>query len=98
MNGGSATERKGLLNWYFKSNLLIRVLLGLILGAVVGLLVGPGIVWVKPFGDLFIPLLKMIVMPVVFFSLVVGAASISPARLGKYPPFGVWQGRGGASS
>lgn len=55
----------------------------MILGAVVGLLVGPGIVWVKPFGDLFIRLLKMIVMPVVFFSLVVGAASISPARLGK---------------
>jgi len=49
----------------------------------VGIVVGPAIVWVKPFGDVLIRLLKMIVMPVVFFSLVVGAASISPARLGK---------------
>ncbi len=77
------TERRRLFDWYFKSNLLIRILIGLVLGAVVGLAVGPGIVWVKPFGDLFIRLLRMIVVPVIFFSLVVGASSISPARLGR---------------
>jgi len=31
--------------------------------------VGPEIQVIKPFGDVFIRLLKMIVMPVVFFSL-----------------------------
>ncbi|GAB1481320.1 dicarboxylate/amino acid:cation symporter [Treponema sp.] len=77
------SERKRYFDWYFKSNLLIRILIGLVLGAIVGLLVGPGITWVKPFGDLFIRLLKMIVVPVIFFSLVVGASSISPARLGR---------------
>jgi Na+/H+-dicarboxylate symporter len=37
----------------------------------------------KFFGDLFIRLLKMIVVPVIFFSLVSGAASIAPGRLGR---------------
>ncbi len=36
-----------------------------------------------PLGDLFIRLLKMIVTPVIIFTLISGVASISPARLGK---------------
>jgi Na+/H+-dicarboxylate symporter len=75
--------KSGFMAWYFQSNLLTRILIGLILGAVVGLIAGPWILWVKPFGDIFIRLLKMIVVPVVLFSLVVGAASLSPARLGR---------------
>ncbi len=78
-----ASGKKGALDWYFKSNLLMRILVGLALGAVVGLVVGPKIAWVKPFGDLFVRLLSMIVVPVIFLSLVGGAASISPARLGR---------------
>jgi len=70
-------------DWYFKSNLLVRILIGLVLGAVVGLIVGPGIAVISPLGDIFVRLLKMIVIPVIFTSLVVGAASISPARLGR---------------
>ena len=76
-------EKKGFMDWYFKSNLLMRILVGLILGAIVGLLAGPYILWLQPFGDLFIRLLKMIMVPVIFFSLIVGTASISPKRLGK---------------
>ncbi|HQE21697.1 MAG TPA: dicarboxylate/amino acid:cation symporter [Thermosynergistes sp.] len=71
------------MDWYFRSNLLMRILIGLIFGAIVGLLAGPYILWVQPFGDLFIRLLKMITVPVIFFSLIVGTASISPKRLGR---------------
>jgi Na+/H+-dicarboxylate symporter len=71
------------LRWYFRSNLLVRILVGLVLGSVAGLIFGPKISWVSPFGDVFVRLLKMIVMPVVLFTLVVGAASIHPARLGR---------------
>src|SRR6056297_3241731 len=79
----SAEGKKGTFDWYFKSNLLIRILIGLILGAIVGLIFGESIIWISPLGDLFVRLLKMIVMPVIFTTLVVGAASISPAELGK---------------
>ncbi len=81
--------QKGLLRSYLDYPILQKILLGLILGAIFGLIVGhygyAGAVktYIKPFGDVFIRLLKMLVMPIVFASLVVGAASISPARLGK---------------
>lgn len=83
-------ESKGLLSWYFNTNLLARILIGLVLGAIVGIILGFFPSAVKPFvdnskffGDLFIRLLKMIVVPVILFSLISGAASIAPSRLGK---------------
>ena len=72
-----------LFSWYFKSNLLTRILLGLILGAVCGIIFGPKIAWVHPFGEIFIRLLKMIVVPVIVFTLTVGAASVHPSQLGR---------------
>lgn len=81
MNDGGG--KRGAFDWYFKSNLLVRILIGLVLGAIAGLAAGDAILWVAPFGSLFVRLLKMIVMPVILTTLVVGAASISPAELGK---------------
>lgn len=75
--------KKGMMDWYFKSNLLMRILIGLILGVLLGIIFKENILWVQPFGDLFVRLLKMIVVPVIIATLVVGAASISPATLGK---------------
>lgn len=72
-----------LFGWYFKSSLLMRILIGLILGAVLGLVFGPAMAWVNPFGEIFIRLLKMIVMPVILFTLTVGAASVHPSQLGR---------------
>jgi Na+/H+-dicarboxylate symporter len=72
-----------ILRWYFKTNLLLRILIGLAAGAVAGLIFGPSIHCVAPLGDIFVRLLKLIVMPVVVFTLIVGAASIHPARLGR---------------
>ena len=72
-----AERRRG---GYFGFPLIYKILIGLVIGIIVGIAVGPAIAPVKPLGDFFIRLLQMIVMPVVFFSLVVGAASISPVR------------------
>jgi Na+/H+-dicarboxylate symporter len=79
----SATKKNGLFAWYFNTNLLIRILIGLVLGLIAGMVFGKSILWVSPFGDILVRLLKMIVMPVVIFTLVVGAASIHPSRLGR---------------
>lgn len=83
-------KQRGMFDWYFKTNLLARILIGLILGALVGVILGFFPESVKPFvdgskffGDLFIRLLKMIVVPVILFSLIAGAASIAPSRLGR---------------
>ena len=83
-------KKKGLFDWYFKTNLLARILIGLVLGAIVGIVLGFFPAAVKPFltnskffGDLFIRLLKMSIAPVILFSLIAGAASIAPSRLGR---------------
>ncbi|GAB6280065.1 MAG: dicarboxylate/amino acid:cation symporter [Thermovirga sp.] len=76
-------ETKGMFDWYFKTNLLVRILIGLVLGGIAGLVAGEAILWVEPFGNLFVRLLKMIVMPLILTTLVIGAAGISPAELGK---------------
>jgi proton glutamate symport protein len=60
--------------------LWVKILIGFALGAVVGLIVGPSIAVVKPLGDLFIRLIKMLIVPMVFCSLVVGASSIGDLR------------------
>lgn len=78
-----APVKKGLLGWYFNFNLLYRILIGLVLGAILGIALGEKILWIAPFGALFVRLLKMIMMPIILSTLIVGAASISPATLGK---------------
>jgi Na+/H+-dicarboxylate symporter len=85
-----ATDNKSSLGWYFGTNLLARILIGLVLGAIAGIVLGffpsaikPFVDNAKFFGDLFIRLLKMIVVPVILFSLIAGAASIAPSRLGR---------------
>lgn len=61
------------------------ILVGFAVGIIVGLFLTPEIAatWVKPFGTLFVRLLKMLIVPLVFATLVVGVASISPAKLGR---------------
>lgn len=65
---------------YFGFPLIYKIVIGLVLGIIAGIIVGPAIAPVKPLGDFFVTLLKMCIMPIILFSLVVGAASISPAR------------------
>ncbi|MCJ7691241.1 MAG: dicarboxylate/amino acid:cation symporter [Clostridiaceae bacterium] len=71
-----------------KLKLTTKIFIGLILGIVVGLLLqgSPEIAqtYIKPFGTLFLNLIKMIIVPLVFSSLIVGAASIGdPKALGR---------------
>ena len=80
---GKSSGLGRLFGWYFQSNLLFRILAGLVLGAIFGIAFGPAINWVAPFGEVFVRLLQMIVMPVIIFTLVVGASSIQPSRLGR---------------
>lgn len=71
-----------------KVQLTTKIFIGLILGIVVGIMLQgtPQIAqtYIKPFGTLFLNMIKMIIVPLVFSSLVVGAASIGdPKSLGR---------------
>ncbi|NMA55214.1 MAG: dicarboxylate/amino acid:cation symporter [Firmicutes bacterium] len=56
-----------------------KVLIGFGIGTVLGLIF-PQLAALKPVGDLFIRLIKMLIAPMVFASLVVGASSIGDLR------------------
>ncbi len=66
--------------------LAMQMLIGLILGVIVGMFLDSqfATTYVKPFGDLFIRLIRMVVVPLVFATLVAGAAGISDvSKLGR---------------
>lgn len=57
-----------------------QIFVGLILGAVAGLVYGPDIAVIKPVGTAFIRLIKMVVIPLIFASLLIGVASLGDLR------------------
>ena len=64
-----------------------QILIGLILGITVGGVFygNPHVAeWLKPIGDIFIRMMKMIVVPIVFTTIVLGVSSVgSPKSLGR---------------
>ncbi len=68
------------MGFWFRIPLWQRVIAALILGIITGLLWGEGAVAIKWIGDLFIRAIKMLVVPLIFFSLVSGVASIGDIR------------------
>lgn len=79
----SGEKTKGWLGWYFNTPLVWRILTALITGAIVGLLVGPSISVIAPLGSLMIRLLKMIILPLIFFAIVMGIGSMPASKIGK---------------
>lgn len=58
-----------------------QVLLGLFIGVILGFLLKEHAIYLKPFGDMFIRLIKMIVVPMIFFAIVSGITSVQDAKL-----------------
>lgn len=65
---------------WFAIPLWQRVIGALILGIIAGFLWGPDAESIKIIGDIFIAFIKMLVVPLIFFSLVAGVASIGDLR------------------
>jgi Na+/H+-dicarboxylate symporter len=63
-----------------KNNLLTKILIAFAAAIVFGAVMGPGSEIVKPLGDLFLRLIKFIIVPLVLSSLVVGVASTGDVK------------------
>lgn len=63
-----------------KLDLWKKILIGMILGIVVGAILGEKAELIKPLGTLFINAIKMLIVPLVFCSLVVGITSMKDIR------------------
>jgi Na+/H+-dicarboxylate symporter len=86
---------KKLISWYLSVSLVVRIFVAFLMGSIMGgtlwLIssqtghpVADSIIpYISPFGVVLINMLKMIVIPVIFFSLIVGAASLPIQRFGR---------------
>lgn len=63
-----------------KSNLLTQILIAFIVAIILGLVFGQSIEVLQPLGDLFLRLIKLIIVPLVLSTLVIGIASIGDIR------------------
>jgi Na+/H+-dicarboxylate symporter len=82
------------MGWWFQIDLWKRVMVGLALGAITGLVMRQIMgaeaasanitAWAKPIGDAFINLIKMLVVPLIFTTLVSGVLAMGdPKKLGS---------------
>ena len=69
-----------MLAFWFKIPLWQRVVAALILGVITGLVWGPESETIKWIGDFFIKSIKMLVVPLIFFSLVAGVAALGDLK------------------
>lgn len=68
--------------WY--RELHWQILIGLVAGVVAGVALGEGVLYVAPLGDVFLRLLRMVIVPLIVTSLVVGVTGIGDAaRVGR---------------
>jgi len=64
--------------------LWLKILIGMIAGIAVGAIFGPSAEVIKPIGTLFISAIKMLIVPLIFCSLIVGVTSMKDtAKMGR---------------
>lgn len=63
-----------------KLSLAVKTFIGFGLGIVIGLIFGEKATVIKPLGTIFLNMIKMIVVPMVFFSITAGVASLGDLR------------------
>src|SRR5580700_11697100 len=64
----------------FHRSLYFRVILGIVLGVLLGMFYPHAGESMKPLGDGFIKLIRMMIAPIIFFTVVVGIASVGDMR------------------
>jgi len=68
------------LNFWTKRPLYAKIFICIIIGAFIGIYAKPLIPYIHPLGVIFIRLLKMLIVPLTFFSLVAGILSMGDIR------------------
>ena len=76
------------MSFWSKMSMSRKIVVMMCVGIAAGVYWGPAVTAVKPVGDLFLRLLKMLIVPLVFFTLVAGVTSMeSPDSLKKIGGF-----------
>ncbi|MEZ0481404.1 dicarboxylate/amino acid:cation symporter [Planococcus sp. SSTMD024] len=74
---------KALWKSYANVSLILKITVALILGVIVGLIFGPDAAALAPLGDLLLRLLTFLIVPLIFFTLIVGINQSKIGDLGR---------------
>lgn len=74
---------KALWKSYANVSLILKITVALILGVIVGLIFGPDTAVLAPLGDLLLRLLTFLIVPLIFFTLIVGINQSKIGDLGR---------------
>jgi Na+/H+-dicarboxylate symporter len=74
------SRKGGPFSFWTSLKLWQKILIALVLGVVTGAILGPQAEYIKPIGSLFINLIKMLIVPLIFSSLVVGICSMDDIK------------------
>lgn len=74
------TKSGGPFGFWTSLKLWQKIIIALILGVITGAILGPKAEYIKPIGTLFINLIKMLIVPLIFSSLVVGICSMDDIK------------------
>ncbi|HZH58970.1 MAG TPA: cation:dicarboxylase symporter family transporter, partial [Metabacillus sp.] len=74
---------KRLWNGYLNLSLAIKITIALVLGIITGLVFGEQVVILEPLGALLMRLLNFIILPLIFFTLIVGVNQTKLSSLGR---------------
>ena len=76
--------------WYISMSFMVKMTGGFLIGILLGIVLGEHSSFLAPLGTLFLNLLKMIVIPLVIFSLMVAVNHSNPKELGRIGYFLVY--------
>jgi len=68
------------MRWWFRQQLHIQIFICIAIGIGLGFLLGSHAAVLKPIGDIFIRLLKMLIIPLTFFTLISGITKMEDLR------------------
>jgi aerobic C4-dicarboxylate transport protein len=74
-----AAKPRGIAGWDKHTWLYVSVILAVVLGAIVGLAAPDFAIGLEPLGTAFVGLIKMMIAPIIFCTIVVGVGSIAKA-------------------
>lgn len=68
------------MKWWFRQKLYIKIVVCIIIGIILGFVMGENASALKPIGEIFLRLLKMLIVPLTFFTIVSGVTKMEDVK------------------
>ncbi len=68
------------MKWWLRQQLYVQILVAIVVGIVLGLIFGERVSIIEPAGTIFIRLLKMLIVPLTFLTLISGITKLESIR------------------